>query len=61
MTKLAVTCTNKEWHIYGTDWDSIPHCEREFRTKMISYFITGNVIITIHVFLYFQQFVCQNV
>ncbi|KOX75564.1 Hemocytin [Melipona quadrifasciata] len=27
MTKLAVTCTNKEWHIYGTDWNSVPHCE----------------------------------
>lgn len=33
MTKLAVTCTNKEWHIYGTDWDSVPHCERELHAQ----------------------------
>ncbi|XP_043601962.1 hemocytin isoform X2 [Bombus pyrosoma] len=27
VTRLAITCMNEEWHIYGTDWDSIPHCE----------------------------------
>ncbi|XP_053978189.1 hemocytin [Hylaeus volcanicus] len=26
-TQLAVSCNNKEWHVVGTDWNSVPHCE----------------------------------
>ncbi|EFN85665.1 Hemocytin [Harpegnathos saltator] len=25
--QLTVTCIDKEWHIRGTEWSSIPHCE----------------------------------
>ncbi|KAK2585761.1 hypothetical protein KPH14_010370 [Odynerus spinipes] len=25
--RLAVTCHNAEWHIVGTEWKTIPHCE----------------------------------
>ncbi|XP_070162344.1 hemocytin isoform X2 [Polyergus mexicanus] len=24
---LMITCIDKEWHIEGTEWNSIPHCE----------------------------------
>lgn len=44
VTRLAITCMNEEWHIYGTDWDSIPHCEREFYSKMISFFGVKSII-----------------
>ncbi|XP_071561739.1 hemocytin [Temnothorax nylanderi] len=25
--QLTITCVDKEWHIGGTEWNSIPHCE----------------------------------
>ncbi|XP_078043521.1 hemolectin [Augochlora pura] len=27
VTQLAVTCKDKQWHISGTEWISVPHCE----------------------------------
>ncbi|KZC09215.1 Hemocytin [Dufourea novaeangliae] len=27
VTQLAITCSYKGWHIFGTDWNSVPHCE----------------------------------
>ncbi|XP_026667953.1 hemocytin isoform X2 [Ceratina calcarata] len=27
VTQLAIQCTDKEWHVSGTEWTSIPHCE----------------------------------
>jgi len=25
---LTITCVDKKWHIGGTEWNSVPHCER---------------------------------
>ncbi|XP_031828807.2 hemolectin [Nomia melanderi] len=27
VVQLAVTCSDKQWHIVGTEWNSVPHCE----------------------------------
>ncbi|KAG7205161.1 hypothetical protein KM043_018256 [Ampulex compressa] len=27
VAQLAITCSDKQWNIFGTDWNSIPHCE----------------------------------
>ncbi|XP_076276507.1 hemolectin isoform X2 [Lasioglossum baleicum] len=27
VSQLAVTCSEEQWHIFGTEWTSIPHCE----------------------------------
>lgn len=39
--QLAITCIDKEWHISGTEFDSIPHCERKFLSKKNSSFAIG--------------------
>lgn len=28
--QLAIICIDKQWRIVGTDWNSVPHCEREY-------------------------------
>lgn len=32
-TQLFITCENGEWQVKGTDWKTIPACERKLLTS----------------------------